>query len=58
MIVGLSPLRGPTILADVFLDHIVGMLLEQLYEKNQNCGAMGSLPVHCGVSAKVPDMTP
>ena len=42
MIGGLSPLGRPTFLADVFLDHIVGMLVEQLFEKNQNFGAMGS----------------
>ena len=42
MIVGLSPLGGPTFFADVFLDHIVGMLVEQLCEKNQNFDAVGS----------------
>ena len=42
MIVGLPPLGGPRFLATEYLGHIVGMLVEQLCEKNQNVGAMGS----------------
>ena len=58
VIVGLPPLGGPRFLATEYLDHIVGMLVEQLCDKNQNFGAMGSYLVKSGDSAKVPNMTP